>query len=183
MLISPTAAEDSLQKELGVSPELTFTDLKQAPQVIDHLFKIQKRKIAEQGSVKAPKIAIILDDCMADNALMKSGQFMQLFTRGRHANLGVFVCLQALKSRNSGLPRPCLLNAGAIYAFGSSAEEISTLAECFCPPGCKVTAFAEYIFNATREKHTFLHINNRVPADKRYRKNIADEYLNLDSLR
>jgi hypothetical protein len=56
------------------------------------------------------------------------------------------------------------------------------LSQAFCPPGVKEKDFADWIFTATREPFSFLHINNKAALDKRYRRNIA-EFLDIDTLR
>ena len=184
VLISPTAQNDSIQQQLRVPPELSFSDLKQAPTVIDRVFASQKRQIKEMGgSHRAPKIAMILDDVMSDAAFMRSSQFLSLFTQSRHYNVAPFVCIQACRSKTSGFPKSALLNAGQLFCFCGSASEIKVLSEVFCPPLIKSEQFEKWIYDSTKEPYTFIHINNKSTSfENRFRSGLG-RILSLDTLR
>ena len=184
VLISPTAENDSIQQQLKVDPDLTFSDLSKAPQVIEKIIASQRKRIREMGSHNAPKIALVLDDIMSgDGSLMRSPQFLSLFTLGRHFNLGVFCCIQACRSKNNGFPKAGLLNAGQLFCFAAGQNEIKVLSENFCPPMTESKRFEKWIYDSTREKYSFIHINNKSQTyDDRYRARLG-EYLNLDTIR
>jgi len=184
VLLSPTAENDSIQQQLKVDKDLVFADLRQGPQVIEKIIASQKKRIREQGSHRAPKIALVLDDIMSgDGSFMRSPQFLSLFTLGRHFNLGVFCCIQACRSKNNGFPKAALLNAGQLFAFAAGQNEIKVLSDNFCPPMVDSKRFERWIYDATREKYSFIHINNKSQTyDDRYRSKLGVT-LNLDSLR
>jgi hypothetical protein len=46
------------------------------------------------------------------------------------------------------------------------------LVEEFCPNGMSKKAFMAMVMHATKDKHSFLHINMKVPSEERYRKNL-----------
>ena len=183
ILISPTCENDSIQQQLKVNTQLCFSNLRAAPVIIDKLLNAQKKAIKEKGSDKAPKVCLVLDDVMSCADLMKSPQFLSLFTLGRHANLGIFCCIQTLKSRNAGFPRAALLNCSELFCFASSAAEIAVLADDFTPPLCDKHLFEKWIFESTKVPFTFIHLNNRSSSfENRYRAGL-DNILQLDTIR
>jgi hypothetical protein len=183
VLISPTAENDSIQQQLNVNPSLCFSNLRAAPVIIDKLLASQKKEIKLKGSDKAPKIALILDDCMSSQDLMRSSQFLSLFTLGRHANLGIFCAIQSMRSKQNGFPRSALLNCSEIFFFAGSQMEIQVISDNFCPPLADPRLFEKWIFDCTRKPYSFIHLNNKSSSfDNRYRCGLGD-ILNLDSLR
>lgn len=174
-LTSPTAQGDDVQKELGIDEEFTFTDLNEAPDLINVILKEQKNKIKEKGSDNAPQILMIYDDVVSNPAFMKEDPFVKSFIASRHYNMTTFICSQSWTS----VPRKCRLQAKNIFFFAAPLSEVELLALEYCPPGLTKKQFYKMVEYATFEPFSFMYINKSVPMSQRYRKNLY-EILNID---
>ena len=62
-LFSPTANGDDVQKSLNIPKKYVFTDLSEAPAMLDVILSTQQEKLENaEGVDKVPQFAIIFDD-------------------------------------------------------------------------------------------------------------------------
>jgi len=172
VIVSPTAASDKAQKDLGAS--VVVTDMKEAPGVLDRLLERQKDLVTEKGFVKAPKICLVFDDVVGFTRFMNCPAFTTCFIANRHHNITTFICSQSYKS----IPRRCRLQASNIFFFRSSKSESERIIQEYCPPGYSKPEMEQILDHATGGDHSFLHINMKKAFVERYSKNL-DECLRL----
>lgn len=169
ILVSPTGETDDVQKALRIKPSLVFTDLTESIEVLGTIEKVQEALIKEKGASAAPKICVILDDCVGDNNFMKSKQFTNLFIKSRHYNVTVFFLTQHFKR----LPRIARLQASTLFFYAISNTEAECLADEFAPPGVSKKSFLRLIDDALQEPYAFLCVNMREPWATRFRSGLA----------
>lgn len=177
-LISPTAEGDDVQKKLGIPKENTFTDLDEAPEMIQIIMHAQKEKIKTLGADSAPQILLIFDDVISEPQFMRSNEFIKCFIASRHFNLTVFVCSQSWTS----VPRRCRIQCKNVFYFAGPQSEMDHLCEEYCPPGMNRKQFLLMLDYATKEPFSFMYINKSVPMKERYRKRLGEQ-INLDYFR
>lgn len=177
-LFSPTADGDDVQKALGIKKEHVYTDLEEAPELINVILSSQKEKLAGGGKAhKAPQYAVIFDDVIGETSFMNTKEFMQTFYMVRHRNCTTFICSQHYKR----VPKVCRQQASFIFFFAGSQAEVDTVVEDFAPPEYTRKEFEALVSYATRGDHSFLTICMKVDASLRFRKNL-DEFLILTRL-
>ena len=170
-LFSPTADGDDIQKSLNIPAQRVFTDLDEAPEMLEAIIKSQKKAIAAKSADKVRQYAIIFDDVIGDTKFMNSKTFAQCFYQVRHVCCTTFICTQHFKR----VPRVCRLQANFIFYFRGSQSELQTLVEEFSPPWMSKDDFAEQVvFRATSEDYSFLTINMKVPWAGRFRRNLGE---------
>lgn len=185
-LFSPTANGDDIQRELNIPKKHVFTDLDEAPELLEVILKSQKKKLENTPAHKTQQYAIIFDDVIGNTKFMNSNEFTQCFYQVRHVCCTTFICTQHFKR----VPRVCRLQANFIFYFRGSQSELETLVEDFAPPNMTTNDFRQLVFNATSgQGYDFLTINMKVPWGTRFRKNLgriiqiedetADSNLNL----
>ena len=177
-LFSPTANGDDVQKSLGVDKKYVFTDLDEAPELLEVILQSQQKKhdVAE-GADKVEQYAIIFDDVIGDVQFMNEKAFTQCFYQVRHVNCTTFICTQHFKR----VPRICRLQANFVYYFQGSASEVEVVVEEFAPPQYSKNEMRQMITDATKEDFSFLTICMKKGWDKRFRKNL-DEFIHLERL-
>jgi hypothetical protein len=173
-LISPTAEGDDVQKKLGIEEDCTYTNLEEAPELIQVLMDDQKEKIKETSSAMAPQVLLIYDDVISNPAFMRTDQFIKSFIASRHFNLTVFVCSQSW----TAVPRRCRLQAKNIFFFASPLSEVELLCQEYCPPNMTKKQFFKMVDYCTSEPYSFLYINKSVQMEDRFRKRLG-EVINL----
>jgi len=173
-LVSPTAEGDDVQKKLGVEEEDTFTDLDEAPELIEVILDKQKEDVIELGSDKAPQVLMVYDDVISHPKFMRTDPFIKSFIASRHYNLTTFICSQSWTS----VPRRCRLQAKNIFFFASPLSEVELLSQEYCPPGMTKKQFFKMVDYCTSDPYSFMYINKSVPMDKRFRKRL-DEMINI----
>lgn len=169
-LFSPTGGSDDLFKHAKIPEKNIFMDIKESD--LSKILKKQRERIEEKGIRKAPKILIIFEDIQSNGKFMRSKSFLKSFIANRHYGVSTWLCGQSYTKT----PRACRLQANNIFYFRGSGSELERISEEYCPPGMHKKKFADMVEDATREKHSFLHINMHDTFDKRYRKNL-DTYL------
>ena len=167
-LFSPTGHGDDIQTHYGIPDEHVFTDLDEAPELLELIIKSQRDKIKKSNNAKVPQFAIVFDDIIGDTKFMNSKQFSQCFYMCRHANVTTFICTQHYKR----VPRICRQQASLICFFRCSRNEVELIAEEYSPPFCSKRSFMGMIDAATQEPFSFFTINMKCEWENRFRKNL-----------
>lgn len=173
-IFSPTANGDDVQKSLNIEKKYVFTDLEEAPEMIEVILNTQQAKLDEGRADKVQQYAVVFDDVIGDVKFMNSKAFTRCFYQVRHVNCTTFLCTQHFMR----VPRVCRLQANFIFFFQGSQSEVETVVEEFSPPMYTRNEFRQLVHDATKEKYSFLTINMKVGWDKRFRRNL-DEIINL----
>jgi hypothetical protein len=176
-LFSPTANGDDVQKALGIPKNHVFTDLDEAPELLELILDSQQSKLDKaDGADKVPQYAILFDDIIGDVSFMNERAFTRCFYQVRHVNCTTFICTQHFKR----VPRICRLQANFVFFFQGSQSEVEIVVEEFAPPQYSKDEFRQLVNDATaNKKFDFLTINMKVGWDKRFRRNL-DEFIKLD---
>lgn len=176
-LFSPTANGDDVQKALGIPKNHVFTDLDEAPELLELILDSQQSKLDKaDGADKVPQYAILFDDIIGDVSFMNERAFTRCFYQVRHVNCTTFICTQHFKR----VPRICRLQANFVFFFQGSQSEVEIVVEEFAPPQYSKDEFRQLVNDATADKKfDFLTINMKVGWDKRFRRNL-DEFIKLD---
>lgn len=174
-LFSPTANGDDVQKSLGVDKKYVFTDLSEAAELLDVILNTQQQKLDKaDGAHKVPQYAIIFDDIIGDTKFMNEKAFTRCFYQVRHVNCTTFICTQHFRK----VPKVCRLQANFVFFFQGSAAEVDIITEEYAPPMYTKKEFTQLVNDATKERYSFLTINNKLSWDKRFRRNL-DEFITL----
>lgn len=177
-LFSPTANGDDIQKALGIPKKYVFTDLDEAPELLEIILDSQQQKIdSADGAHKVAQFCIIFDDVIGNKQFMNSRDFTRCFYQVRHVNCTTFICTQHFHR----VPNICRLQANFVFFFQGSAYEVNTVVEDYAPPLYSKKVFEEMVNEATKQKHSFLTINMKVGWDLRLRRNL-DEFIHLPLL-
>lgn len=165
-LISPTGLSDDIQGHLDIPKENVFTDLTKGMENITNILNMNRMMIEAVGADKAPKLAIIYDDCVGDRKIMNHHMFIKSFIACRHFNATTFICTQSF----TAVPRRCRLQCTNVIIFGCSMDEQKALAETYTPAKYNKKEFCELINFATTEPYSFMFINLSQPQETRYRQ-------------
>lgn len=177
-LFSPTANGDDVQKSLNIPKKYVFTDLEDAPELLDVILNSQQEKLDKaSGANEVPQFAIIFDDVIGDTQLMNNKAFARCFYQVRHVNCTTFICTQHFRK----IPKICRLQANFVFFFQGSAAEVEIITEEYAPPMYTKNEFKLLVNEASSQKHTFLTINNKVGWEKRFRRNL-DEFIVLSNI-
>ena len=174
-LISPSGNSDDIQKALNLPEDNVFTDVMEGIEHVENVLNMNRVVIESLGADKAPKFAVVFDDCIGDRKLMNHPFFVKSFIACRHYNASTFICTQSF----TAVPRRCRLQCSNVIMFGCSHDEQIILAETFTPARYSKREFVDIINAATKEKYSFLYINLTEPQRTRYRRNF-DTILTLD---
>lgn len=178
-LFSPTADGDDIQKELGIKESHVYTDMDEAPELLQVILDSQKAKLKGGGKAhKAPQYCVIFDDVIGETSFLGTKQFLQTFYMVRHRNCTTFICSQHYKR----VPKVCRLQASFIHFFAGSQAEVEQVVEDFAPPEYTKNEFRELVNLATRGGHSFLTICMKVGWEYRFRQNLGRFFI-LDRLR
>jgi ABC-type dipeptide/oligopeptide/nickel transport system ATPase subunit len=169
-LFSPTANGDDIQKQLNIPAKHVFTDLEEAPELLEVILRSQKESLENTTADKAKQYAIIFDDVIGDTRFMNTKEFTQCFYQVRHVCCTTFICTQHF----TRVPRICRLQANFIMYFAGSMSETEILVEEFSPPSMSKNAFRQLVVDATSGAYEFLTINMKVGWDTRFRKNLGE---------
>lgn len=169
-LFSPTANGDDIQKQLNIPAKHVFTDLEEAPELLEVILRSQKDSLENTTADKAKQYAIIFDDVIGDTRFMNTKEFTQCFYQVRHVCCTTFICTQHF----TRVPRVCRLQANFIMYFAGSMSEAEILVEEFAPPNMSKNEFRQLVVNATDGEYDFLTINMKVGWDTRFRKNLGE---------
>ena len=165
-MFSPTSFQDDLPEYLNLDEKYIITENFEPR--LEHIITTQRGIIEKKKIENSPKILIIFDDIQSQDSFMRSGSFLKCFIQNRHYNISTILCSQSF----TRTPRACRLQASSIFFFSGSASEMELLVEEFCPAGMTKKQFMEMVKYTVKDKHSFMHINMKVPAEERYRKNL-----------
>lgn len=175
-LFSPTANGDDVQRQLNVEKDHVFTDLEEAPEIIETILNAQQKKLDSSSADKVPQYCIIFDDVIGDTKFMNEKAFTRCFYQVRHVNCTTFICAQHFKR----VPRVCRLQANFVFFFEGSQTEVETVSEEFAPPNVHPNTFKQVVTEATKEDFSFLTINMKVPPRIRFRKQL-EHIINIEN--
>lgn len=145
---------------------------------IEQVFKdcVKAKKIAndEPKEYRAPKVLIILDDCIDSGVLSFRGVADKLAERGRHADLSVIICAQ----RISAVSRSIRLNSDYFVIFRPySIQEFQQYVEQFISKN-KRKAVTEQILDVFDEKYMFIIVDNTERSfKKRFKASSAHDFV------
>jgi hypothetical protein len=169
-LFSPTANGDDIQKQLKIPPQHVFTDLEEAPELLEIILRSQKEALERTTADKAQQYAIIFDDVIGDTKFMNTKEFTQCFYQVRHVCCTTFICTQHFTK----VPRICRLQANFIFYFRGSMSETEILVEEFAPPNMTRKEFTQLVVQTTAQGYDFLTINMKVGWEERFRRNLGE---------
>lgn len=168
-LFSPTANGDDVQRSLNIPKKYVFTDLDEAPQLLEIVLDSQQEKIDKaKGAQDVQQFAVIFDDVIGNTKFMNSKAFTRCFYQVRHVNCTTFICTQHFKR----VPKICRLQANFIFFFQGSQSEVETIAEEFAPPKVSKKRFMKFVDEVTDDKFSFLTVNMKTGVQFRFRKNL-----------
>lgn len=174
-LFSPTANGDDIQRSLQIPKKHVFTDLDEAPELLEVILSSQQEKLDKaSGADTVEQFCIIFDDIIGHTRFMNEKAFTQCFYQVRHVNCTTFICTQHFRR----VPKICRLQANFVFFFQGSAAEVDMITEEFAPPMYTKREFGQLVTDATSKQFSFLTINNKVNWDKRFRRNL-DEFIVL----
>jgi hypothetical protein len=169
-IFSPTANGDDVQRSLNIPAKNVFTDLDEAPELLDVILNSQQKKLDESKSASlVPQYAIIFDDVIGDRTFMNSKAFKRCFYQVRHVNCTSFICTQHFKH----VPRICRLQANFLFFFQGSQTEVDTFVEEFAPPMYKKSDFKMLVTDICSAPFTFITVNMKTGWEKRFRKKLG----------
>ncbi len=169
-LFSPTADGDDIQKSLGIPKNHVCTDMDEAPQWLDAIFKAQKNKLEGGGKAhKTPQYWFIFDDVIGETQFMKDKTFMQCWYMIRHRNGTTTCCTQYYKR----LPKTCRQQASFIHFFAGNQQEVEQIVEDFAPPLYTKREFRDLVTCATITQFDFLTVCMKVQWAYRFRQNLG----------
>lgn len=177
-LFSPTANGDDIQKSLEIPKKYVFTDLEEAPELLEVILDTQQSKLDDaDGADKVEQYCLIFDDVIGNVKFMNSAAFTRCFYQVRHVNCTTIICTQHFKR----VPRVCRLQAGFVFFFQGSMSEVDTIVEDFQPPNYTKDEFRRLVDETTKGKFSFLTVNMKVPWTRRLRRNLG-EFVTLHRL-
>lgn len=178
-LFSPTANGDDVQRSLNIPKKYVFTDLDEAPQLLEIVLDSQQKKIDKaKGAQDVQQFAVIFDDVIGNTKFMNSKAFTRCFYQVRHVNCTTFICTQHFKR----VPKICRLQANFIFFFQGSQSEVETIAEEFAPPRVSKKTFMKFVDEVTNDKFAFLTVNMKTGVQYRFRKNL-DTFADFTNVR
>lgn len=138
---------------------------------IERLLSEQRQEISEKGLDEAPKLLIIFDDAMGEKEI--SGALLKrLFFQSRHYNASIIINSQSYMR----IPRDLRLQLSHLTIFMPNQSECQRIADEQQNLYCNCKMLESLIYNACKEKHSFLFINKQGDSDTWYRKKFEEIY-------
>ena len=171
-IFCPTVHDDATYKQyMDETKDTVIPHEEIDEETIMQTMEEQKRTIDKMGIRFSKNILFIFDDIITDGAFKK--KFMKdLFFRGRHYNINIFLSSQSYKE----VPRALRLQASNIFVFKPSADEVLRLAEEQTNALCDKKLLSLIIEDATKEKYSFIHINKQTDPENWYRQGLDKVY-------
>lgn len=169
-LFSLSAGLDDSFDNCNIKPENKFDGnfIKKTREII------QKQQADIKGG-SHKKYLLIYEDSTGAFKLLKSPEFVYIFTMGRHLLLTVVCMVHKYKS----IPPAIRLNANQLCIFPCNGDQVKQIVDDYCPSYCDKKTFKKMIataFEKTEEfKHPWLTIdNNNMGNEKNFRKGWTD---------
>lgn len=158
-IICPTFYSDyDVWQPCNLDEENIFTEYND--EIIQSLIELQQERIDNLGRKKAPKILLILDDCVLEQG--KNNKTIEhIFFKGRHYNINTIICSQNFYS----LAPSIRLNCSHICVFKVNPMELEKLA---LNENIDPSIYKKYYEIATNDKYSFLYLDRK---NKKYFKN------------
>ena len=169
VVFSDVACDDVLKHALKLPDENYICGEDFTEEKVNSVMKSMEKKIKEDGIEKVGsefKVAVIFDDVLSRQRLLKSDIMRKAFTANRHFLVSVFILSQYLKA----IPPTIRQNCSGIVFYPSSLMEVEKLADENTPPNHTKKQFIQLVQHATSERHSFLFINRKAEAAEQLRK-------------
>jgi hypothetical protein len=153
-------------KDLNLQKDCVFVNFKEED-VKNICDKLEKHIENNGFNESTPVTCMIFDDCLNNIDFLKSPTMTKLATANRHMNITYFLLSQYYKK----IPPVVRMNASYIMYFPASLIENEKLADEMTPPNMSKKEFLTFVNYATKDKHSFLGINNK--SDNKLRKNFS----------
>ena len=168
-LFSLTAKSDDLFSNLELEEDHVYTEEKEMIEALEALLEEQQQEF-EAKKQDAKKLLLIFEDATANRKLQNHPAFIKAFVQNRHLGIMPMVSIHKWHALN----RTCRLQAKNVFFFRAQQTEIDQLYQDFSCGKMTKKFFHDMVDFATKEKHNFLYINNNVPPEDRFRKNLTD---------
>lgn len=151
------------------------------PEDVAHIIKTQEDLIRENDGdiLRAPKLAVIADDILGNEKLMRSEPFRILSTKNRHLNCSIFYLAQYIKM----VPKKIREQASHVMCLRPTRECGEILCELYRELKMTKDQFMDILHrgthNETKEEKNFLYVDKSAEPNRRYRRNL-DTYLTLE---
>ena len=143
----------SIQKSLGIPKKYVFTDLDEAPELLDTILDSQQEKLDNGGGADTvPQYAIIFGDVIGDTQFMNERSFTRCFYQVRHVNCATFICTQHFRK----VPKICRLQANFVFFFQGSAAEVEVVTDEYAPPMYTKNEFRRLVNDSSSKRFSFL---------------------------
>jgi hypothetical protein len=163
---SGTKPDKEIIKDLNLQKDCIFVDFKEED-VKEICEKLEKHIDKGGFNPDTPVTCMIFDDCLNNVDFLKSPTMTKLATANRHMNVTYFLLSQYYKK----IPPVVRMNASYIMYFPASLIENEKLADEMTPPNMSKKEFMSFVNHATKNKHSFLGINNK--SDMKLRRNFS----------
>lgn len=159
-----------LKECLEVKDEDVIND--DAPEQLEQIVDKQKEIIESKGFTDAPRILILCDDCAQSRKFLKHKVLQTLAFAATHYKISVILTTQSYVQ----IPRNIRINAHYLAIFhGCRKSELERFSDEYESAYLTKKEFQHMVRFATKEKYSFLFVNNRV-SDKseQFRKGFTD---------
>jgi hypothetical protein len=177
IVYSPTAsAYDDVYDVLKLPKENFIKEFGQ--EQLEELIEARKKLIDSKGIAwvaKNSRVAIIMDDVIANRGFLQSATALKLFALLRHFLCSIYCLIQSYRK----LPRSLRLNCNGVYVFPSLQSEVEVLLDEITPSGIKKRDFEKVLEYCTEGQYDFMAINNHAKPGERIRKNL-NEVIDLN---
>lgn len=153
-LFTDAKPDKELIKDLKLEKKYIISDFKEN-QVLEIMNKAE-RTIEEKGFKNSPKIMMLFDDILSNPKFLRSSTVVKLATANRHFNISYIFSSQYFKK----LPPVLRTNARYYVIFPSSQSEVDKMADELTPARMSKSDFIKFLSHATKERYSFLTINN-----------------------
>lgn len=171
VIFSPTAGqEDDTYKILKVPEENFIKDFTRDQ--LDAIINMRRSMIKARGiewTAQHCRMAIILDDIIANRSFLESPECLKCFALLRHYLVSIYVLIQSFNK----VPRAIRLNCNNVFVFPSTESEIEVLIKEIRPAGMSKKDFRRLIEYCTEKKYDFMAINRHADTGQQIRKRLT----------
>jgi len=169
-IFSKSVYDDPIFDNIDIEEKYLCNELSQnkITKIINHQSYL-KEKYEEEGKLnKLPNLLFIIDDCAGDSQLLSRTSIInELFFRGRHLNLSIFIVSQAYKM----LSKNIRTNFSDLIFYGAENDgELKAIAD-ENSSGLSKKKFIKLFNYATKDRFNFFYISRKHKGKLRFRKN------------